>query len=227
MLSIHYSRENAEQRTAFASTAAIVAGTGAVAGAVAASATWTQPPPLSLGTPRRPPSPSVGIAPSTRPSATSAAPTVLYQSEHRSLGQRSIAPTGSATSWSQAPGVASSPGGSAAGDGWDDGDGLPATMAEEGVVHFSLPARVSRGVGGGQMEEEEEDGAGMFTVALWQVFNRSRRVRLSSVLRAVCVLSSSMQDLALFLIEKNKDCTLFRTSRGLALSKKSEQGRSH
>lgn len=47
------------------------------------------------------------------------------------------------------------------------------SLGEEGVVHFSVPARVSAlDSGAGDIGE-----GGMFTVELWQVLNRARRVR--------------------------------------------------
>lgn len=127
--------------------------------------------PLTASIPRRstPLSGGGGTASSSiRPSASS--PTLIYQSEQRSVGQRSGAFLVSG-GWPPAPGCVPS-----GGDLEEPRvEAVEArhdmlTPADEGIVHFSLPARVSRG------PEGEEGNAGSFTVALWQIINRARRV---------------------------------------------------
>lgn len=97
-------------------------------------------------------------------------PTLIYQSEQRSIGQRwgAFLVGGG---WPPAPGCVPSGGGLEepridAVEGRHD----LLTPADEGIVHFSLPARVSRG------SEGEKGNAGSFSVALWQIVNRARRV---------------------------------------------------
>lgn len=126
--------------------------------------------PLAASSPRRStPLSAGGAAPSSvRPSTN--ASTLIYQSEQRSVGQRSGAFLVGG-GWPPAPGCVPSGGGleeprNDAVEGRHD----VLTPADEGIVHFSLPARVSRG------SEGEEAVAGSFTVALWQVVNRARRV---------------------------------------------------
>lgn len=64
-------------------------------------------------------------------------------------------------------------------------------MAEEGIVHFSVPARVSTKFSGRGVHEAAggDDGVGggggggaVFAVELWQVVNRARRVGVMRVI---------------------------------------------
>lgn len=82
------------------------------------------------------------------------------------------------------------PHGAGEGVGW-----AAATMAEEGIVHFSVPARVPTKFSGGAVPEEAGvgveggggsgvggvggGGGGVFVVELWQVVNRARRVSMA------------------------------------------------
>lgn len=106
-------------------------------------------------------------------------PITIYQSEQRS--------------WDQSPGFSSPNAASSipAGMGMrvssDEGGGLDTgrrrvSLGQEGIVHFSVPAKISRDWGEGfrGVEDEGADGGGgiaaTFTAELWHVVNRARRV---------------------------------------------------
>ncbi|CAM9593769.1 unnamed protein product, partial [Scytosiphon promiscuus] len=105
---------------------------------------------------------------------------LLYQSEHRQFGQQAPTPaTRMSTSPSAFPGV-----GGEAGEGLGGGQQRPITMSEEGIVHFSVPARISGkfALAGGVAPDTGQDKGVVFSVELWHVVNRSRRVPLGSLL---------------------------------------------
>ncbi|CAB1106197.1 unnamed protein product [Ectocarpus sp. CCAP 1310/34] len=107
-------------------------------------------------------------------------PTVFYQSEHRTFGQQPVSPA--AVSRSTSPLGFPDGGGEGRMEG---GKQRPMTMSEEGIVHFSIPARVpgnrSPGTNGGGDGEGEEETTAVFVVELWQVVNRSRRALWGSL----------------------------------------------
>ncbi|CAN0009507.1 unnamed protein product [Ectocarpus sp. 13 AM-2016] len=107
-------------------------------------------------------------------------PTVFYQSEHRTFGQQPVSPA--VVSRSTSP-LGFPDGGGEGGMG--GGKQRPMTMSEEGIVHFSIPARVpgNRGSGtnGGGDGEGVEETMVLFVVELWQVVNRSRRALWGSL----------------------------------------------
>lgn len=134
-------------------------------------------------------------------------PTVFYQSEHRTFGQQPVSPA--AVSRSTSP------------SGFPDGGGdggvggrkqRPMTMSEEGIVHFSIPARVpgNRGSGtnGGGDGGGGEETMVVFVVELWQVVNRSRRVRKcyrgSSSLPAMPLGLAFFYDVGVFVVKRTE-----------------------
>eukprot|EP00752_Nemacystus_decipiens_P017766 g15928.t1 len=123
---------------------------------------------------------------SARAAAAATAPTLLYQSEQRPFGEQPVSPalTRSASPSGVPQGAKEGMVGA--------GKGRAATMAEEGIVHFSVPARVpTRFSAAGGTEEANtgvEGGGGggagaaaVFVVELWQVVNRARRVLVASL----------------------------------------------
>ncbi|CAN0312436.1 unnamed protein product [Ectocarpus fasciculatus] len=106
-------------------------------------------------------------------------PTVFYQSEHRIFGQQPASPPAPVSR-------STSPSGFPGGGGEGAGKQRPTTMSEEGIVHFSIPARVpgnrvSGTDGGGGGDGGGEETMVIFVVELWQVVNRSRRALWGSL----------------------------------------------
>lgn len=92
----------------------------------------------------------------------------------------------------------------------EGGQQRPMTMSEEGIVHFSVPARVPGKfalAGGGAPDAGVGEGGGdgmetgvVFAAELWQVVNRSRRVRGSPFASAFVSLLLLLQLLLLLLL---------------------------